>query len=319
VSELRFGVLGCGDIVWRNTAPAMARAGATVVAFASRDLGKAQRFAGRFGGEPVAGYEGLLAHVDVEAIYLGLPTGLHHAWARRALEAGKHVLAEKPLTVDREEAADLVALAEKHSLQLTDNFGFLHHSQHATVRKLIAEGVVGEPQVVSAAFGIPPRPAGDIRYSKELGGGALLDLGVYTVRAARMLLPDEPVVVGSMLRTDPDLGVDVSGAALLAAGGVPAELTFGFRSSYGSRYSVWGSAGRLTVNRAFTPPPTLRPTIRLERQDSVEELTLAADDQFANLIRAFIRLVRDGADPGRHHDDLLRQAALVDQIRQMAR
>jgi NDP-hexose-3-ketoreductase len=316
---LRFGVLGCGDIAWRNMVPAMERAGVRAVAFASRDPAKAERFAARFGGDAVTGYDRLLDRDDLDAVYIALPTGLHHAWARRTLETGRHALAEKPLTATTAEAEDLVALAAGRGLWLADNFLFPHHSQHTAVRTMLADGLVGAPAKFSAAFGIPARPADDVRMRADLGGGALLDLGVYTVRAARLLFGEDAEVAGATLRVDAASGVDLAGAALLTyPDGRSAELSFGFGLSYRSAYSVWGSSGRITVDRAFTPPPAFGPTVVLEQQNTVRTTTLPPDDQFANLLRAFAGAVRDKADFAEAGAGLLRQARLVDAIRDAA-
>ncbi|GAA3269353.1 Gfo/Idh/MocA family oxidoreductase [Dactylosporangium vinaceum] len=322
--RLRFGVLGCGDIAWRNTVPAIQRCGAEVVAFASRSGDRARRFADRFGGAAVEGYERLLARTDVDAVYVALPTGLHHTWARRALESGRHVLAEKPLTATLDEAADLVRLAAQRGRWLAENFTFPYHSQHTAVQKVIADGEIGLPRVYEIVFGIPARPDGDIRNDPELGGGALLDLGVYTARAIRLMC--EPAdgagleVAGATLSIAPALGVDVAGSALLSLpGGATGHLSFGFGLAYRSAYAVWGSEGRVSLQRAFTPPASLRPVLRLERQDRVEERTLPADDQHANVVAAFVRAAVGGAPFGPQGESLLRQAALVQRIRGTAK
>lgn len=320
-APLRIGVLGCADIAWRNTLPAVLRVPEVrLTAIASRDAAKARTFTDRFGGAPVQGYENLLARDDVDAVYVALPTALHHHWARRALLAGKHAWVEKPLAATAAEAGDLIELARTHQRVLMDNFMFLQHSQHARVAELVAEGRIGEPRSFSSSFGIPPRPDGDVRYSAELGGGALLDVGVYTVRAAQLVLGDELEVVGSVLRMDPDRGVDVAGAALLHdPDGRTAELGFGFEHGYRSMYAVWGSEGRLWLERAFTPPVSHQPVLRIEGRGRYEELSLATDDQFAQQVRTFARAVREGGDRRPYEDTLLRHATLVDSIRAAGR
>ncbi|MCZ4121784.1 Gfo/Idh/MocA family protein [Streptomyces sp. H39-S7] len=317
---LRLGVLGCADFAWRKMLPAIATVpGLRVTALASRDPAKAARFAERFGGEPVTGYEALLERDDVDAVYVVLPTGLHHAWTLRALTAGKHVLAEKSLTTGAGEAAELVAAARDSGLWLMENFLFLHHSQHAAVRERIAAGAIGEPRVFSSAFGVPPRPDGDIRNSPELGGGALLDVGAYTVRAATYFLGPDLTLAGSQLRIDGRTGVDVGGSALFhTPAGVAAELSFGFDSSYRTTYALWGSEGRISVDRAFTPPADLLPAVRWERQDAVEDVELPADDQYANGARAFADRVLTGAPFDAYGESLVRQAALLERIRDEA-
>src|SRR5204863_9324953 len=136
----------------------------------SRDGDRARSVARQYGCAAVEGYEALLDRPDVDAVYLPVPTGLHAVWTARALQAGKHVLAEKPLATTREEASELGALARSRDLVLMENYMFVHHSQHRAVRDLVDGGAIGELRVFSAAFGFPPGPATDIRYRPELGG-----------------------------------------------------------------------------------------------------------------------------------------------------
>ncbi|MFD2765793.1 Gfo/Idh/MocA family protein [Micromonospora eburnea] len=318
---VRFAVLGCADIAWRNILPAMSTVDdVRVVALASRDGAKAARFAGRFGGDPVEGYARAVDRPDVDAVYVALPTALHHTWTRRALDAGKHVLVEKPLTASLTDTEDLVGLARERGLVLMDGFQFLHHAQHAAVRTMVDQGRIGQLREFTAVFGIPPRADDDIRYRPDLGGGALLDVGVYPVRVAQLFLGPDLEVVGSLLRRDARRGVDISGAALLASPqGIPAHHSFSFAASYRSGYALWGSEGSLIVDRAFTPPATFRPAIRLQSQGTTEEIFLDPDNQSANLVRAFVRALRQGIDMESYGESLIRHAAVVDQIRDQAR
>jgi dTDP-3,4-didehydro-2,6-dideoxy-alpha-D-glucose 3-reductase len=313
--EIRLGLLGCADVAARRVLPAVATTpGIRLHAVASRTAVKAEEMTRRFGGIPVVGYQALLDRDDVDAVYLPLPAGLHTEWILRALRAGKHVLAEKPLTTSAADTSGAVALAQQQGLVLMENYMFLRHTQHDAVRELIAEGAIGELLAFAATFTIPARPRGDIRYRAELGGGALLDTGGYPVRAAQLFLGQALRVRGATLRQDAELGVDTGGAALLADGdGVTAQLTFGLDHAYTSRYSFVGSRGRLMLDHAFTPPATHRPTVRLDRQDHREERTLPADDQYAGSVGAFADAVRERGDPGM--DATLRQAELIDEIR----
>jgi predicted dehydrogenase len=301
--------------------PAMAAEPAIeLVAVASRTPEKSAWFAARFGCEPVVGYEALLGRKDLDAVYLPLPAALHLPWTMRALTAGLHVLVEKPFAVSLAEAEQAVALADELGLLVMESFMFLHHAQHAAVRELVDGGAIGEVRVFTCDAGIPPRPADDIRYQSALGGGALSDVGVYPIRAAQLLLGDELDVLGSSLRIDRERGVDLGGSALLCTpGGACARLAFGIEHGYRSTYSLWGSAGRIEIHRAFTPPDQHPPVVRLERQDHVEELTLAPDNQFARITSAFARTVIEGSGFARHREEILRQAALVDAVRARAR
>lgn len=308
---VRLGVLGCADIAVRRVLPALATVpGVTLAAVASRSGARAAQVTDRFGGDPLEGYDALLARPDVDAVYVPLPAALHAPWVEKALAAGKHVLAEKPLTTCVADTARLVGAARAAGLVLRENVMFVHHPQHHHARRLLREGAVGEVRTVVAAFAIPPRPAHDIRYRPELGGGALFDVGSYPLHAARFLLGDGLEVVGATLRTDGDRGVDVSGTALLAGpGGVTAQVYFGMEHHYTSRYEVVGSAGRLTVDRAFTPPADHRPTLVVERSDGTERLELEPFDQCAGTLDAFVRAVAAGA--GTAGEAIVRQAELI--------
>ncbi|MFG3051484.1 Gfo/Idh/MocA family protein [Kitasatospora sp. NPDC048239] len=317
---IRFGLLGCASIALRRTLPALRAAqGAELVAVASRDPARAERVAAEYGAEAVADYVALLARPDVDAVYIPLPTGMHHAWTARALAAGKHVLAEKPLAARYADAAELVSLAEARGLVLMENLTFHRHQVHQQVRRLVDDGRIGELRVFQGEFAFPPLAGSDIRYRRELGGGALLDAGVYPLRAARMFLGEDLDVVGASLAESPGHGVDVNGGVLLSApGGRTAHLSFGFQHAYHCSYTLWGSEGRLTVDRAFTPPPDFAPPIRLERADGTTEFAGAADDQFRATLDAFVRAVADPDEAAASAEEILRQARLVDRVAAVA-
>ncbi|MEV0387462.1 Gfo/Idh/MocA family oxidoreductase [Nonomuraea sp. NPDC050643] len=317
MDALRIGVLGCAEIARRRLLPAFARTpGAEIAAVASRDPGKAAEVAGLYGCRAVHGYDALLAREDVQAVYVPLPAALHAPWVEAALRAGKHVLAEKPLTTDHATTRALLDLARSSGLVLMENVMFVHHAQHAVVRRLVAEGAIGRVRALHSAFTIPPLPGGDIRYRADLGGGALWDVGVYPLRAASLFLGPGLEVAGATLSSGGH-DVDVSGAALLRApGGVAAQLTFGFEHAYRSMYELWGADGRITVERAFTPPADHRPVLRLERRAGVEEISLDPDDQVVNTVSAFVAAVREGVSPT--HDASLELAALLTAVRHHA-
>lgn len=313
------GVLGCADVAWRRMLPAfLADPHVRLVAVASRTGERAAKFAAEFGCDAVVGYQNLLDRDDVDAIYLPLPSGLHAEWIRRALCAGRHVLTEKPATTSAEETADLVAMAAARGLVLMENFMFLHHTRHARVAELLAGGAVGALRSFHSTFTIPARPAGDIRLNPRLGGGALLDNGAYPVRAAQLLLGPDLEVAGAQLMTDHRHGVDVAGSALLyRPDGVTAQVTFGMDHHYLNDYHVHGSDGRLSVDRAFTPPAEPATEITVARRGGIERVPLPEQDQCANTVAAFAAAVRTGTcqDAGA----MVRQAALIDEIREHAR
>ncbi|MFF7993586.1 Gfo/Idh/MocA family protein [Kitasatospora xanthocidica] len=317
---LRMGVLGCSDIAWRRALPALAAdPSVELVAVASREEGKARRFAERFGCEAVAGYRALVDRDDVDGLYVPVPAALHEPWVEAALRAGKHVLCEKPLTVDASATRRLAALAAARGLVLLENFMFQFHAQHQAVRDLIDQGVIGELRGVQAVFTIPALHPDDIRYRPGLGGGCLLDVGGYPVRTAQLFLGPDLRVAGAVAVRDPGSGVDVAGAALLvSAEGVSAQLTYGMAHGYRSAYELAGSEGRIVLDRAYTPPADHRPVLRVETKGGAEEIELPADDQWAELVRAFAEAVRGARSLDRYTELTVRQAELVDQIERAA-
>lgn len=318
-TPVRLGVLGCANVAWRRALPSAAEVtGLAVTAIASRDPDKATAFAERFGAEPVDGYESLLRREDIDAVYLPLPPSLHRDWVCRALHAGKHVLVEKPLATSGDEAREMAALAADSNLVLMENFAFLRHSTNVAVRTIVADGVIGDLRTFAGEFAFPPLDPADIRYSSDLGGGALHDAGVYPLRAAQSLLDADLEVAGSVLWQDPGFKVDLGGSALLlSAAGTTAQITFGFAHAYRCSYTLWGTGGRIEVPRAYTAPDTLNPVVLIERDGQVQRLTLPADQQFTRMFEEFARCVREGTAPGAV-EDIVRQAELIAEVRNQA-
>ncbi|MGP4052514.1 Gfo/Idh/MocA family protein [Streptomyces sp. 2A115] len=313
MEPVRIAVLGTADFARRRMLPGFAASAlTTVIAVASRDKDKAKSLAREYGCRAMHGYAAALADDEVEAVYVPLPAALHAEWVRAALLAGKHVLAEKPLAMKRDETAELLALAGSQGLALVENVLFVHHVQHAQARKLVESGAIGRLQHFEAAFAVPRLSPTDIRYRPALGGGALWDTGVYPVRAALLALGHELRVVGATAARGPQDEVDTAGTALLSTpDGLSAQLVYGLDHAYRNVYTFWGSTGRLTVPRAFTPPSGHTPVLRLERRGGVEEITLRPVDQVSAAVDAFAVAVRTGLAP---HEDMLCQAGLLDEI-----
>ncbi|MFD7322434.1 Gfo/Idh/MocA family protein [Streptomyces sp. NPDC059875] len=317
MEPVRMGVLGCADIARRRMLPAFAACAATeVAAVASRNADGARRLAAEYGARPVHGYDALLADPAVDAVYVPVPAALHAEWIEAALLSGKHVLAEKPLTMTADTTAALFRLAESRGLALMENVMFVHHGQHARVGALVADGAIGELRSFQAAFTVPRRPADDIRYRPELGGGALWDTGVYPVRAASTFLGPDLKVVGAGLASGAGFRVDTAGAVLLQSpDGVSAQLTFGLDHAYRNSYEVQGSTGRITLDRVFTPPADHIPVAVVEGPSGSRRIPLLPDDQVANTVAVFAEAVRAGSAP---YEDSVRQARLLDEIRRRA-
>jgi len=288
MEKLKVGILGTANIAQRMVAPALLQMEEfDLVCVGSRSKEKAEAFAKRFGCKAVQGYQAVLEE-DLDAVYIPLPVALHEEWVAHALHQDKHVLCEKSLATNLEEVSSMTRLAKQKGKVLLENFMFLCHSQQQFLLHEIRKKNIGEIRVVRVSFGFPPFPdPNNIRYQKDLGGGALLDAGCYTVKAAQMILGTGLQVVSGTLNYN-DKGVDIHGAICLRAdNGVVAQLAFGFDHFYQCKIDVWGSKGRLVADRAFTAGPGFRPKISMEFQDETKEHTLPADNHFKNMLKHF--------------------------------
>jgi dTDP-3,4-didehydro-2,6-dideoxy-alpha-D-glucose 3-reductase len=279
-----------------------------VVAVASRDAAKAHEFGSRFGCAGVHGYQELLDRPDVDAVYIPLPPALHEEWVLRALEAGKHVLVEKPFAVTEKTTTRLLSAARSGNRLAMENFQFEQHSLFSWVRQCLDSGTIGETKLLRSTFTIPPLSDDNIRYQEALGGGARLDLGSYMVRFALDFLGEPMELAASASRRDARRGVDVFGTIEFRAQSRCAQLAYGFDTHYQNTWEFLGSAGRLTVERGFTAPPSLSPVARIERSDGVETLQLPADNQYLKMCQCFARTALSGGPFDQHWEKTARQA-----------
>jgi predicted dehydrogenase len=316
MSKIRIGIIGCANVAERCMIPAIKMIDDfELIAVASRTDNKAEAFAGKFSCEAVVGYENLIDRDDIDALYIPLPTGLHEEWVTKSLKKGKHVFAEKSLSDNYSSVKRIIREAESHQLLVMEDFMFQYHHQHAFVHKLIKDGEIGEIHFFKSSFGFPPRSKDDIRYNKKLGGGALLDAGGYVVKAAQLFLGPSLELGSAFLKFDSQSGVDIYGGAIFKNDKDQiAHLCFSFDNYYQCNYEIWGSKGKITADRAFTPPPDYNPQIVLEKQDHKEKIVLTSDNHFINILKEFHRAIFE-KDFHRHWKDALLQSNLLDQIR----
>ena len=315
MKKLRIGVLGCANIAKRSVVPAILTIPELeLVAVASRTLPKATEYAQLFNCEAVVGYQNLLDRKDIDAIYMPLPTGLHEEWVLKALETGKHILIEKSLAMSYASAQVMVQKAKEKGLLIMENFMFLYHGQHNFVKQLMADGKIGELRCFRSSFGFPPLANDNFRYNKALGGGALLDAAAYTVRASQLFLGNDLIVAASNLNYE-NSEVDLYGGAYLQSKrGAFSEVAFGFDNFYQCNYELWGSKGKITAQRAFTPSPEFKPTITLEVQGQIFNYEVNAENHFVNMLNEFKRCIFAG-DLENKYIEILNQSRLLQEVK----
>lgn len=319
---MNWGILGCANIAISSVIPAIFRADKNAkVTIASRDSEKAQSSANLFKCSFVTGYDDLLLQDSIKAVYIPLPTGLHYVWVKKAIQAGKHVLVEKSATKNYAEARELIELARKKNVAIVENFQFQHHSQHQYVFDLLSNNEIGDIRAFRSSFGFPPfSEETNIRYKKELGGGALLDSGAYVLKATSFIMGEGFEVKSAFLKNNDKFDVDWYGGAFLVnkEKSIFSEVAFGFDNFYQCNYEIWGSKGKITSTRAFTAKSDFNPTIILEKQGYKEGLELPKDDHFGNMISYFINIIsRKTFD--KEWESLLAQSKLIEDVRQLSK
>ena len=309
---MKWGLLSTANINGKLLGGVQGTDEATVVAVASRDRSRAEAFAREPGIERALGsYEELVADPEVEAIYNPLPNSLHVPWSVQALEAGKHVLCEKPLTRRPAEVEEAFAAAERSGRLLMEAFMWRHHPQTRRLRELLDEGVIGRLRLVRACFSFPLREAENIRLNAELDGGGLMDVGCYCVSGARLVAGTEPERV-SAEQVIGGKGVDIAlSATLRFPDDVLAQFDCGLAVGHRHVLEAVGEEGSLYL---ADPWHGRSPGIRLTRGEEVEAIEIADANPYSHQLENFARAARGEEPPLLGADDALGQARTIEAL-----
>jgi len=266
-----------------------------VVAIASRDPAAARAAAGSLALQVAHGsYEALLADPTIEAVYIPLPNHLHVPWSMKALEAGKHVLCEKPIALTAAEAADLAAFARRFpAMKVMEAFMYRHHPQWRRTAQIVADGGIGALRTVHSFFSYYNADPGDIRNRADLGGGGLMDIGCYCVSLSRLLFGAEPVRVCASVEYDPSFGTDRLASGILDFGKGTATFTCSTQLAYYQRVTIFGTTGSVEIEIPFNAPPDRPCRLRHQQGEKVEDIVLDAADQYTIQGDLFARAVID--------------------------
>jgi len=255
-NKVRWGVLGVAKIATEKVIPAMQRGEwSEVTAIASRDRKKAEAAAGPLGIKKAYGsYEELLRDPDIEAIYNPLPNQLHISWTLKAVEAGKHVLCEKPLSMQADEAKVLLSARDRKHVKLGEAFMVRTHPQWLRTREIVRSGQIGKLHAVAGFFSYFLLDRTNIRNLAECGGGALMDIGCYPINTSRFVYGEEPVRVVSLIDRDPDMKIDRLTSVMLEYPSGHAIFTCGTQTVPYQRMQFMGTKGRIEVEIPFNAP-----------------------------------------------------------------
>jgi predicted dehydrogenase len=252
MSKIRWGILSAANIAYEQLVPALRRSErAEVLAVASRNKSKAEKF-----NLPVVydNYKDLINDPKIDAIYIPLPNSLHYEWTLNALNAGKHVLIEKPAVLNEKELIEIKRLAQSNNLIVMEAFMYQFHRQHEIVKNLLVSNTIGEIRNVKTHFSWMLENPNDIRLNKNLGGGAMWDVGCYGVHTITQIIGMKPSKVAMHAKLHPVHEVDMtSSCVLMDENGIVAEITASMELPFIDYYHIIGTEGTITVESSYRP------------------------------------------------------------------
>lgn len=333
--KIRIGILSPSNIAEKRFLPAlrksinfmfvgMAHAAVNEWAGADKELisnesEKVKAVLEKFNGKLFDSYYNLVTSTEIDAVYIPLPPSLHFKWAKIALENSKHVLLEKPATTKIDDTLELIEISKKNNLALHENYMFVYHNQINYIKDIIDYNHIGDIRLIRLSFEFPKRANNDFRYNKDLGGGALLDCGGYTIKYASMLLGETAEIKYAVSNYTDEYKVDVFGSAIMKnKENQVVQLSFGMDNSYRCSLEVWGSLGSIFTNRIFTAPDNYNPIIEIKVDDEVKNVVLEKDDAFLKSIKSFENSIQNINTRENTFKEIEQQAYLIDNFLRIA-
>lgn len=283
MTTIRWGVLSTAKIGTQKVIPALQEGEfCDVTAIASRDAARAKQAAAELGiPHHFDSYEALLEADVVDAVYNPLPNHLHVEWSIRALEAGKHVLCEKPIGLTAAQGEQLVAAGRQHpQLKLMEAFMYRHHPQWQTARQLVTSGGIGTLRTIQSFFSYYNVDPDNIRNRADIGGGALMDIGCYPVSLSRFLFAAEPVRVLGVVESDPQFQTDRLTSAMLQFEDGTSQFTCSTQLVPYQRVNIFGTEGRIEIEIPFNAPPDRPCRLWHQRGTEIEQIEFPVCDQY---------------------------------------
>lgn len=320
--RIRWGILSTANIGRARVIPAIQQSdNGDVVAVASRTAERARTFADQLNIPTAYGsYEELIADPNVDAIYIPVPNSEHAEWSIRCAEAGKPTLCEKPLASNADEAQQIVDEFKSRSLLFAEAFMYRFHPQTQRVKQMIDDGAVGTVHIINAAFTFALRDENNIRLSKELEGGSLMDVGCYCVNAMRHMTGEEPETGQAVAHFGEQTGVDEWLAGTLKfPSNITGHFDSGLRSQRTHMYDIRGSAGRILVEQAFTVPDDQPSTIRYWHGDAYDEIEIPATNHYRLMVEDFADALINNRPPRFDPQDAVENMRVIDMLLASAR
>jgi len=315
--SVKVAVLGIGNHARRNTLPALAECKSIeLVGVSSRNKNITTQEAEHYQCKVYADGNEILEDDNIDAVYIALPIGLHADWGLKTLQSGKHLWCEKSLTHSPEISRQVIKEATRNALSVCECFMYIHHPQFEYLKTIMQGNQIGEVKHITARFGFPHLSPDDIRYSKVLGGGALLDAGCYPIHAVRQLTQSVPEHVHSILSSGAGFEVDTGGSVLMNFDtGLHAHVQWGFGLGYLNEIELWGEDSRIMAKRAFTKPANYESVIEILDSDGNRKTkNIPACNHFIAMFSLFANACKDANIRQIFLEDAEQQAFLMEKI-----
>jgi predicted dehydrogenase len=322
MTKIRWGILSTARIGTKQVIPAMQQGQyCEVTAISSRDMDRAQAAAETLGIPKAYGsYEELLADPEIDAVYNPLPNHLHVPWSIKALEAGKHVLCEKPIALTAAEGQQLVDAARQHPhLKVMEAFMYRHHPQWQLAKRLVNEGQIGELRTIQTIFSYYLVDPKNVRNQADIGGGGLMDIGCYAISLSRFIFDAEPERVVGIVEFDPLFKTDRLASAIMDFGRGTATFTCGTQLASYQRVNILGTQGRVEIEIAFNAPPDRPCRVWHQRGDEVEEILLPVVDQYTIQGDLFAQAILNDTPVPTPIEDAVANMQVIERIFESAR
>lgn len=315
--KVRWGILSTAKIGMTKVIPAMQKGEyCEVSAISSRDLSKAKEAASKLGIQKAFGsYEELLADPKIEAIYNPLPNHLHVHWSIKALQAGKHVLCEKPIGLNTNDAEQLLSASKRYPhLKIMEAFMYRLHPQWKKARALINEGNIGDLRTIHSVFSYYNVDINNIRNKSDIGGGGLMDIGCYCISLSRFLFEEEPNRVVGTIEYDPVMETDRLTSGILMFSRGTSTFTCSTQLIPYQRVNIFGTKGRIEIEIPFNAPPDKPTRLWLTTTEGSEEFTFDICDQYTIQADAFSKAVMENTPVPTPLEDALKNMKIIDAI-----
>lgn len=319
MKKVRWGILSTAKIGLEKVIPAM-QAGefCEINAIASRNMAQAESAAQKLGIKKALGsYEELLNDPEIDAVYIPLPNHMHVPWTLKAMEAGKHVLCEKPIALTADEAKQLLEATAKYPhLKVMEAFMYRFHPQWLFVKNLVKEGRIGDIKTIQAFFSYYNDDLNNIRNKIETGGGGLMDIGCYCISQSRYILDKEPLRVQGLINYDERTGTDIIASAMLDFGTSTTTFTCSTQLAPSQSFTIYGTKGLIDIEIPVNIPPDETTRIWLEINKHREEIRFEPNNQYTLQGDAFSKAILDNTEVPTALNDAVNNMKVIEAIKE---